>query len=93
LKFLRRRSLRYRKENELVEMYIDHVKACISRDAGSAVLAAKGGSIVRGYGLVRREMTGKWEEFAKLPNSQLMFLYLDNYFSEKRFTNQKKERR
>ena len=72
---------------------MDHVKACISKDVGSAVLAARGGSIVRGYGQVRSEMTGKWEEFAKLPNSQLMSLYLDNFFSEKRFETQKRERR
>lgn len=93
LKFLRRRSLRYRKENELVEKYIGHVKACISRDVSSAILAARGGSIVRGYGQVRREMTGKWEEFAKLSNPQLMSLYLDDFFSEKRFETQKRERR
>jgi len=92
LKFLRRRSFRYCKENDQIEKYIRHVKACLLKDAGSAIFAAKGGSIVRGYGRVRREMTDKWEEFANLPNSQLMSLYLDNFFSEKRFETQKRER-
>lgn len=92
LKFLRRRSFRYGKENGLIEKYIRHVKTRYLIDPDSAVLAARGGAIVRGYGKVRRDMTEKWEEFANLPDSQQMSLYLDTFFSEKRFETQKRER-
>lgn len=55
LRFLRRHSLRYAKENSLIEMYIDHIRRCSAHTTDSALLAAKGGAIVRGYGDVRRE--------------------------------------
>jgi indolepyruvate ferredoxin oxidoreductase beta subunit len=85
LKFLRRCSFRYVKENSLIEKYIEHVKRCLTHGLESAYLAAKGGAIVRGYGDVRKEMMKKWEEFSNLTNPRVMSSFLDNFFSEKRF--------
>jgi indolepyruvate ferredoxin oxidoreductase beta subunit len=87
LRSLRMRSYRYRRENALIEKYIDHVRRCLINGSDSALLAARGGAIVRGYGDVRREMTKNWEEFSKLTNPRIMSSYLDNFFSEKRFEN------
>ncbi|HSE83627.1 MAG TPA: DUF6537 domain-containing protein [Thermodesulfobacteriota bacterium] len=85
LRFLRRHSFRYRKENSLIERYIEHVKRCLAHGLDFAVLAAKGGTIVRGYGDTRREMVKYWEEFAKLTNPRNMSSFLDYFFSERRF--------
>jgi len=85
LRFMRRSSLRYWKENSLVEKYIDHVKRCLGYGLDSAMLAAKGGVIVRGYGDVRKEMIKKWDEFSNLTNPRIMLSFLDEFFSERRF--------
>jgi len=90
IRFLRKWSFRYRKENNLIENYIDHVKQCLKQGLDSAILAAKGGTIVRGYGEIRREMINAWREFSNLTNPLTMSTYIDNFFSEKRFENQKK---
>ncbi|MDA2919262.1 hypothetical protein MYX76_07210 [Desulfobacterota bacterium AH_259_B03_O07] len=92
LKFMRKHSFRYRKENDLIEKYIDHVKRCIVHGVDSALLAANGGAIVRGYGEIRREMISNWKEFSNLNNSRMMVAFIDHFFSEKRFENQKQIR-
>lgn len=85
LRFLRRHSYRYKKEDALIERYIEHVRRCLIYGSDSALLAAKGGVIVRGYGDVRKEMIKSWEEFSNLTNPRIMSSFLDNFFSEKRF--------
>lgn len=85
LRFLRGRSFRYEKENSLIEKYMEHVKRCLSYGVNCALLAAKGGAIVRGYGDVRKEMMKNWGEFSNLTNPQIMSSFLDDFFSEKRF--------
>lgn len=85
LRFLRRHSFRYKRENALIEKYIEHVKRCLTHGLESAYLAAKGGAIVRGYGDVRKETIRKWEEFSTLTNPRLMSSFFDHFFSEKRF--------
>lgn len=87
LRLLRRRSFRFAKENALIEKYIEHVKRCLIHGLDCALLAAKGGAIVRGYGDVRKEMMKKWGEFSNLTNPRIMSSFLDNFFSEKRFEN------
>ncbi|HWP90739.1 MAG TPA: DUF6537 domain-containing protein [Thermodesulfobacteriota bacterium] len=84
LRFMRRSSFRYSKENSLVEKYVEHVKRSLTHGLDSAMLAAKGGAIVRGYGGVRREMIKKWDEFSNLTNPRFMASFLDNFFSERR---------
>ncbi|MCI0453573.1 MAG: hypothetical protein L0Y68_01090 [Candidatus Dadabacteria bacterium] len=85
LRFLRRRSYRYEKENALIEKYIEHIKRCLTQSPHSALLSAKGGAVIRGYGEVRKEMIKRWEEFSNLTNPKIMSSFLDNFFSEKRF--------
>jgi len=85
LRFLRRRSFRYGKENAYIEKYIEHVKRCLTYGLDSALLAVKGGAIVRGYGDIREETMKKWEEFASLTSPRIMSSFLDDFFSEKRF--------
>lgn len=87
LRFLRRHSFRYGKENAFIEKYIEHVKRCLVSGSDSALLAAKGGAIVRGYGDVRKETMKNWEEFSNLTNPKIMSSFLDNFFYEKRFEN------
>jgi indolepyruvate ferredoxin oxidoreductase beta subunit len=85
LKFLRRLSLRYERENSLIEAYIEHARRALSYGLDAAVLAAKGGAIVRGYGDVRRDTIERWERFSKLTNPQAMSSFLNEFFSESRF--------
>jgi indolepyruvate ferredoxin oxidoreductase beta subunit len=85
MRFLRRRSFRYKRENTLIEKYVEHVKRCLIHGRASALLSAKGGAVIRGYGDVRKEMIRRWEEFASLMNPRIMSSFLDNLFSEKRF--------
>jgi hypothetical protein len=82
---MRRSSFRYSKENSLVGKYVEHVKRSLAHDLDSAMLAAKGGAIVRGYGDVRKEMIKKWDDFSNLTNPRIMASFLDNFFSERRF--------
>ncbi len=85
LRFLRRYSYRYSKENLLIGEYIEHVKRSLGSSPDSAALAARGGAIVRGYGSIRRDMIDKWKEFSDLREAKGMEVFLNKFFSEKRF--------
>ena len=63
MRFMRRHSFRFRKEHALIKKYIESVKYYASLDYRVGCLVAKSGSMVKGYGKVRRRTMGAFARF------------------------------
>ncbi len=63
MKFMRRHSFRYRKEHALIKKYRESVKYCASLDYRVGCLVARGASMVKGYGKVRRRTMNAFARF------------------------------
>jgi indolepyruvate ferredoxin oxidoreductase beta subunit len=63
MKFMRRRSFRYRKEHALIKKYREAVKYYASLDYRVGCLVSKSASMVKGYGKVRRRTMNAFTRF------------------------------
>lgn len=64
-KFSRRYSYRFKKENQNIMKYIEYVNKYSSVDYDLGCLVAKSGSIIKGYGKVRRRTVNTFNSFLK----------------------------
>jgi len=63
MKFMRRRSFRYKKEHALIKKYGEAVRYYASLDYRVGCLVAKSASMVKGYGKVRRRTMNAFTRF------------------------------
>ena len=72
LKFMRPYSYRYKNEHKIIELYLASVEKFAEADYELGVLAAKSGSIIKGYGRVRRRTI---DTFRRLYNNVVTKIY------------------
>lgn len=65
LKFLRPSSYRYRREHETIDLYLDTVEKFGGLDYKIGLSIAKSGSIIKGYGRVRRRTIDSFKRLIK----------------------------
>ena len=71
-KFMRPYSFRFKKEHEIIELYLKDVERFAKADYELGVLAARSGSIIKGYGRVRRRTV---DSYKRLINNIVTKLY------------------
>jgi len=63
LKFIRPYSYRYKKEHSIIERYIDSVEFYAKKDYEVGCIVARAGSVIKGYGRVRRRTMDTFSRF------------------------------
>ena len=77
LKFIRPYSYRYKKEFLVINKYIDSIQNYAKSDYELACIVAKSGSIIKGYGKVRRRTMNVFDRFLENVVSKSFNLELD----------------
>jgi len=71
-KFMRSYSYRYKKEHNVIKLYLQNVEKFAEADYELGLMVARSGSIIKGYGRVRRRTT---DTFSRLINNVITKLY------------------